>query len=211
MPAHAAPVRSARFLQEGVLRASVRSERWLPFTARHTVQPLDVAFDWDARVRIAPLLHVRVQDSLAGGRGAGRVKLMSLVTLASAAGTPQMNSGSLHRFLGEAPWYPSALLPSESLRWRELDDGAAIATLTHSGSTVSLEFRFNAASEVAGIYTPARWGRFAGRYQQRAWEGHFMRYRRRAGMLVPDEGEVGWYDAGSWQCVWRGRILEASY
>jgi hypothetical protein len=128
---------------------------------------------------------------------------MSLVTVASDAGTPQMNSGSLHRFLAEAVWYPSALVPSDTLRWSGIDDGRALATLTHGGTTVSLEFRFNPAGDVAGIYTPARWGRFGGGYEERPWEGHFSAYEPRAGFLVPTQGDVGWHVDGAWQCVWR--------
>ena len=104
-----------------------------------------------------------------------------------------MNLGALHRFLAEAVWYPTALLPSLKLRWRAIDDRTANATLTDDGSAVSLDFRFSPSGEVASIYTPARWGTFDGGYKQVPWEGHFRRYARRDGMLVPSEGEVGWY------------------
>jgi hypothetical protein len=30
-------------------------------------------------------------------------------------------------------------------------------------------------------------------------------------MRVPAEGEVGWYDAGTWQRVWTGHVIDASY
>jgi Family of unknown function (DUF6544) len=75
---------------------------------------------------------------------------------------------------------------------------------------VSLEFRFNQSSEVTGIYSPGWWGRFHGKYPQVPWEGHFQDYRRRNGMLLPSRGEVGWYRGGSWQSVWKGRILEST-
>jgi hypothetical protein len=58
---------------------------------------------------------------------------------------------------------------------------------------------------------PGRWEKFSGSYRQTPWEGRFHSYGRKAGMLVPSGGEVGWYDAGSWQKVWTGSILESSY
>ena len=122
-----------------------------------------------------------------------------------------MNSGALHRYLAEAVWYPTALLPSAKLRWSPIDDNAALATLTDNGITVSLEFRFNATGEVAGIYSPARWGAFDGGYKQVPWEGHFLEYQSRGGIVVPSEGEVGWYSGGKWRPVWKGRIIEANY
>jgi hypothetical protein len=57
----------------------------------------------------------------------------------------------------------------------------ALATLTNDRVSVSLEFRFGASGEVTGIYTPARWGTFAGGYKQVPWEGHFRDYRERDG------------------------------
>jgi hypothetical protein len=79
-----------------------------------------------------------------------------------------MKSGSLHRNL--AVWYPTALLPSSQLQWTHIDPTKALATLTNDHVSVSLEFRFADSGEVTGIYTPARWGTFAGGYRQVPWE-----------------------------------------
>jgi hypothetical protein len=132
--------------------------------------------------------------------------LLSAVTVGKAAGTLEMNSGSLHRFLAEAVWYPTALWPSDKLQWSPIDTNRAVAKLTHAGVSVSLEFRFNEAGEVTGIYTPARWGKFGRGYQQAAWEGHFRGYRRHGGIAVPTYGDVGWYVNGEWRSVWEGTI-----
>jgi hypothetical protein len=195
-----------RLKQVGTLRTDVRNERWMSFEADHVIAPRSTGFAWNARVRIAPLLHVRVRDSLLEGRGSGQVSLLSAFTIAEAAGTPEMNSGSLHRYLAEAVWYPTALVPSEKLRWSAIDSRTALATLTDHGVSVSLEFRFSDTGEVIGIYTPARWGSFDGGYKQVPWEGHFGSYEEKMGLLVPTEGEVGWYFDNEWQAVWRGRI-----
>jgi hypothetical protein len=120
--------------------------------------------------------------------------------------TPEMNSGSLHRYLAEAVWYPTALLPSEKLHWTEIDATRAIATLTEHDLCVSLEFRFAASGEVTGIYTPARWGSFPEGYRQVPWEGHFGAYREWDGVFVPSEGDVGWYIDRRWQPVWKGSV-----
>ena len=204
-------VRVARLKQAGTLRTDVRSRRWLAFEAEHLAAPCATGFVWNARVAIAPFLHVRVLDALIGGRGSGEVALLSVFKLAAEAGTMEMSSGALHRYLAEAVWYPTALLPSDELKWSPLAGDAALATLSANGLTVSLEFRFSTAGEVTGIYTPARWGRFGGRYAQAAWEGHFADYRETAGMRIPMSGEVGWYSDGAWQCVWKGKLTEIVY
>jgi len=201
----------ARFSQVGTLRTDVKDDNWLKFEASQTVVPTAVGFLWNARVAIAPLLHVRVLDVLIAGHGSGQVSFLSSFTVISAEGDMEMNSGALHRYLAEAVWYPTALLPSAHLRWSSIDDSTALATLTDNGVSVSLEFRFNSIGEVTGIYTPARWGTFDGGYRQVPWEGHFRNYVNRGGVLVPSEGEVGWYSDGEWQPVWKGIITELTY
>jgi hypothetical protein len=137
--------------------------------------------------------------------------LLSAFTIAADGDDPEMNSGALHRYLAEAVWYPTALLPSVKLGWSAIDDNTALATLTDNGVGVSLEFRFNSAGEVASIFTPGRWGKFDGRYKQASWEGHFRNYVARDGMVVPSEGEVGWYSEGEWRSVWKGTVTGATY
>lgn len=203
-------LRLARYEQRGTLRTSTSSERWMDFTASQFIAPLRTQFIWDAQVIAMPFLHLRVLDSLIEGRGAGQVSLLSAIPVANALGNSEMNSGALHRFLAEAVWYPTALLPSAHLRWEPIDETRALATLSNGDTCVSLEFRFNAQNEVTGIYTPGRWGSFDGGYQQLPWEGRFGEYMESHGLLVPASGEVGWHTGGQWHAVWRGVIVEST-
>jgi hypothetical protein len=199
-------IRQVRITQVGTLRTDVHGERWMPFEAEHVVVPPATGFVWNARIRIAPLVHVGVRDALVDGRGAGQVSLFSAFTVRAATDSPEMNSGSLHRYLAEAVWYPTALLPSPNLRWTEIDAARALATVTDRGIAVSLEFRFGGSGEVTGIYTPARWGTFPEGYRRVPWEGHFRDFRERDGVWVPTHGEVGWYVDHRWRAVWSGTV-----
>jgi len=205
------PIRVAYLSQVGELRTDIEKDRWSPFEAGQVIAPQVIGFVWNARVRMGPLLHVRVRDAYVAGKGSGRASLLSAITIARDSDRYEMNSGSLHRYLAEAVWYPTALVPSTALKWSAIDRTKAMATLTDGGTTVSLDFWFNEAGEVTGIYSPGRWGRFDSEYLQASWEGHFRTYEERDGMLVPAEGEVGWYSSGAWRSVWRGKIVEASY
>ena len=200
------PPRLVRLAQEGSLRTDISSRRWLNFQAEHTVAPLAPAFVWNAKVKVAHLVHVRVLDALLDGMGQGRVQLMSAIEVDRAVGCMEVNSGSLHRYLAEAVWYPWALVPSEHLAWTRIDQSRALATLSVNGLSVSLEFRFAKSGEVTGIYTPTRWGRFGKRYLQLPWEGQFREYRQFEGFTLPSEGAVGWHRDGELQCVWSARI-----
>jgi hypothetical protein len=204
-------IRLARLTQAGTLRADMHSDRWLSFEANQLIAPAATGFVWNARVVIAPLIHVQVRDALIAGRGSGQVNLLSAFTVASDGGHAAINAGALHRYLAEAVWYPTALLPSAKLRWSPIDDSTALATLTDNDVSVALEFRFNSAGEVASIFSGGRWGRFDGAYEQLPWEGHFRNYVTRDGMIVPSEGEVGWYADGEWRSVWKGTVTESHY
>jgi hypothetical protein len=171
-----------RMSQTGVLRTDLRCERCMRFQAEHLVRPPSRSFSWDARARILPLVHVRVRDNYAEGVGSGEVRLLSALTLASDSGKPELNSASLHRYLAEAVWYPTALLPSAGVQWSPIDDSKAIATLTDAGTTVSLEFRFNDADEIAAVYATGRWYRSREGYELRPWEGRFRGAWRREGV-----------------------------
>ena len=201
------PIRSVRLRQTGRLRADLSRDRWMRFEAEHVVTVAPPAFEWNARVRVAPLVTLHVRDAYRAGQGSGRVSLFSL-PLSRAADTPEMNAGSLHRYLAEAVWYPTLLAASEHLRWTSPSDRVAVATLTDHDTTVSLEFRFSTTGEVEGIYTPARWGRFGRVYSQRAWEGHFRDYDLVDGIRIPTTADVGWYVDGQWEPVWIGTVRD---
>lgn len=204
-------IHSATIRQDGVLRTSVGSDSWARFTARMVAVPAATGFIWSARVALPAACHVQVLDSYIAGIGAGRVDLLSAWTLASDAGSAELNAGALHRYLAEAVWFPTALLPQAGVQWTPIDETSARASVSHGGTTVALEFRFNEDDEVDRIYTPGRYGRFQEGYRQVPWEGHFRDYRERAGMRVPEQGEVGWHLDGGFRLVWQGRVLDVHY
>lgn len=203
-------VGKAAMRQSGTLRLGGRAGKWRAFDARHLVAPWRRSFFWNARIAI-PLGHVRVHDSYIDGTGTGRVSLMSALPLTCETGLSELNSGALHRFLAEAVWYPTALLPVSGVRWRALDGSSAVASLTDHGTTVSLEFRFNQAGEVMSIYTPGRFRRGEGGYRKAPWEGHFRNYQMCSGMRIPRYAEVGWYVGDALELVWQGNITALDY
>lgn len=200
------PPTTVEIHQSGHLRTDESADRWMKFRAVHLASPAACSFSWDARVRLAPLIHLRVMDSLIDGQGSGRIVLQSVLEIAGEGGTHEMNSGALHRYLAEAVWYPWALMPGNHLSWTAIDERRSLATLSCGAVSVSLEFRFDEDGTVAAIHTPARWGRFDSHFEQRPWEGHFSGYRRRDGILVPGSGEAGWYRDGQLRIVWQGTV-----
>lgn len=206
LPKEIRPIQTVRIEQSGALRTSTSSKNWKDFSAHQFVAPVAPGFVWNARVKMPFGTHIRVLDSYSFGVGSGHVSLVSAFRVTSASDEPELNSGALHRYLAESVWYPTALLPQSGVSWVPMDEKSAIATLVDHGIEVSLEFRFNDADEVIAVYSPGRYGRFDGAYKKVGWEGHFSHYREQNGFLIPGRGEVGWYDAGNLELVWKGEI-----
>jgi len=204
-------VRVAQLDQRGWLRTGGRSQRWMPFVASQVVSPGSCSFIWNASVGVIGNAGLRVLDRLIDGQGSGQVLLLSSMTIARSIGGHEMNAGALHRYLAETPWYPTALLPSPNLQWTPLDDSRAVATLSSGEASVSLEFRFGANGDLAGVCSPGRWGSFEGRFELRPWKGQFDKYEWIGGLKVPTQAAVGWYRNGQWNTAWAGSILRASY
>ena len=204
-------IKMVKIEQSGMLRTDTQKDTWSPFTANQLVIPSQRSFVWNSKVALPFSTYVSVLDSYIAGTGTGRVSLLSAFVVDTETDNPKLNSGALHRYLAEAVWFPTALLPQSGVVWSPIDDSSALATLTDRNTTVSLEFRFNEVGEVTGIYSTGRFGRFEKDYKKVPWEGHFRNYQKRQGMYIPLYGEVGWYTGEELQLVWKGELNDIHY
>jgi hypothetical protein len=157
-------------------------------------------------------MHVKVRDGFVAGRGSMVGSVMGLRRVASAEDTPAIAAGALQRYLAEAVWLPTALLPGAGVSWTALDSASARATLTSGTTTVSLDFHFGADGLVSRIYTPARERDLGGgRSAPTPWQGRFSRYEARHGFLIPISGEVEWLLPEGPQPYWQGEITGVTF
>lgn len=204
-------VSAAQLTHEGQFNMGETQAKWSRFTSNQVAITRRPGFDWDGRIAMAPGLNVFVHDAYVAGEGILHAELLGLVTLADIRGTPEAAQGELMRFLAEAAWYPTALLPSQGVRWEAIDNMSARATLTDGATTVSLDFRFDAAGLLSGVRAAARHRTVNGVLVATPWQGRFWGYEVRDGMRIPLEGEVAWeLPEGLWP-YWRGRATEISY
>ncbi len=187
---------------------SETEDKWSPFTATQLVMTQRLGFDWDARIQIAPGLNAFVHDTYLLEEGSLHASLLGLFTVADVRGTPEANQGELLRFFAEATWYPTALLPSQGVRWEAIDDTSARATLIDGSTTVSAVFRFNAEGTIDTFRTEAR---YRDKLTAMPWGGRFWEYSVRNEMLIPLEGEVGWEYPEGTRLYFKGRTIEINY
>lgn len=197
--------------QTGAFNTKERGEQWKPFTSAQRSVTKRPGFVWDARIAMMPGVSVHVHDAYVAGTGVLHATLLGLFTLVRVRGTPESARGELMRFLAETPWYPTALLPSQGVRWEAVDDTSAKATLTDEGTPVTLLFRFNRAGLIDSAYAEARGRMVKDVVVPTPWEGRWRNYELRNGMRVPLDGEVEWLLREGPKPYWRGHITSVIY
>lgn len=221
LPAGQLPIIEARIRHHGQFSLAETEPKWVPFTSTQLVVPgspgsASPGFLWDARISMPLGLRVHVHDAYIHGQGQLHAALLGLVTLARPASTPDLDCGELMRFLAEAVWYPTALLPSPAVRWQPLDASSARATLTDTrgtaSTTVSLDFHFDTEGHVHEVTTDAR-PRLVGKESvPTPWSCRLWDYQQHAsGIWIPMSGEVAWLLPEGRLPYWRGRVESVEY
>jgi len=201
-------VRRARIRWAGEF--AIRPGAWRPFTAlqHYTVRP--PGFVWDADIRTMPLLPTRVRDGYVRGTGTMLGAVGGVVPVVDQRDTPQLTAGALMRWLGEAVWLPTALLPGDGVSWTPVSDRSARASLTDGTTTVSMDFHFGAGGEILRV-SALRHRDVDGTPVLTPWAARLAEYVRVGGMMIPGFGEVEWVTPeGRWP-YWRGRPVTVQY
>jgi len=187
-------------------------DRWVPFTATQAFAPATRGFVWDARMAMAPGLPVLVCDAFVDGVGSMHGAILGLVRVVDVEGTPGIARSALLRFLGEAVWLPTALLPSQGVDWTAIDDANARATISAGDATVSAHYHFGEDGLIASMSSQERvFDDGKNPPIRRPWGGWYRHYEARNGTKVPTESEVGW-DLPSGRFVyWRGTPTSIAY
>ncbi|PIZ21344.1 MAG: hypothetical protein COY49_14240 [Comamonadaceae bacterium CG_4_10_14_0_8_um_filter_57_29] len=208
------PIISAATLEmTGTMNMSATGEQWKPFTSRQQVVTRKPGFLWDAEVAMFPGLPAHVEDSYIAGHGRLIAKVFGLFTVADSQGTGEIARGELMRYFAESPWYPTALLPSQGVRWQAVDDACANATLVDGPITLTLLFRFNDAGLIASVRAESR-GAGVGKdgvMVMLPWDCALSDYQPQGGMLIPMTGEAAWVQPEGRKVYFVGRVKKLSY
>lgn len=181
---------------------------WMPMRAEQVFTANPPGFHWYGRAYAGPLPVMSAHDSYVEGRGRMHIKLAAFIDIADATG-PNMDHGSMLRYLGEICWFPTAWL-SDYLTWEARDARSAAVTMAWGGQT---------ASAVLYIADDGRLASFeAQRYYDkdvpprlRPWRAVVAACGCRDGLCIPVEGEIVWeMDTGDFP-YFRYRISGIQY
>ena len=204
-------VARVRVLWTGEFAQRPGADEWKPLRAQQVFRTRPPGFVWDARISLAPGLDVLVRDAFVDGRGSMRGAIHGLVPVVDVHGTPEISAGALQRYLGEALWFPAALLPRNGVDWTTLSDSSARAALTVGETSVSCDFRFGTDGLVESVYTPSWFRDVDGTPVPTPWEALVSEYEERNGVLVPSAGEAAWLLPDGRFPYWRGDVTDLDY
>ncbi len=158
------------------------TQKWSRITGEEyfTVNP--PGFFWLGKIPWVPAV-----DQYIEGKGKLKVKLLSLIPIVNVAGEAT-NRGEFLRWLAEAVWYPTALLPSKTIAWEAIDEHTA--KIIYKDEHVKAEgvFHFNKAGQITHFTTY----RYMDDERLELWTTHCKDYRPIHGMQVPFYAEVSW-------------------
>ncbi len=164
---------------------------WMPMTADETLN-LRKGFVWRAKIG-SGLISFSGGDHYFEGTGRMKFRMWGIVPVASATGHDTARS-SIGRFVAEAFWLPSALLPQRGVKWTVINDELAQATVIVDGETVSVTFNVASDGRLRQI-TLSRWGdkTIDGSYGYAPFGGEMTAERRFGGYTIPSELGAGWW------------------
>lgn len=180
---------TVRLKQEGRMRTE-EGKPWMPFTAVQYINIEQPGFVWMAKVKAAPMISLIGKDRYYQGQGGMQIKLLGLFSLGEAKPGFEMNQGTMHRFLAEMVWYPSAAL-NDYIQWKELDATSARATMTWQGVSADMVFYFNAEGDMVKNVA-SRYREAEGKYVLNDWGGEAREYREFHGIRILNKSDIIW-------------------
>ena len=204
-------IAAASIEQKGTFNMSETAQAWKPFTAMQRVITQRPGFDWDARIMMFPGVAVHIHDAYVARSGMLHGAVLGLIPVVNMPDSPELQQGEFMRYFMEALWYPTALLPSQGVRWEALDDKSARATMTDGAVTLTLTFGFQDDGLIGSARAESRGRLVNGVPSGAPWQGRFWNYAIRDGMKVPLEGEVAWVMPDGLKPYYRGKLTALSF
>lgn len=180
LPPETKPPRTLSLTHTGQFRQKPEVD-WSDIVGSEFFSIPEPGFVWLGKTRLFTAV-----DAYVAGDGMLRVWLFGRVPIVRAHGE-KINQGELLRWVAEAPWYPWALLPSNTISWEAIDDHSARVTAMVDMLRVTGVFTFSADGY------PERFT--AERYKEDSleqWSGTYADYRQAEGVSIPHHVQVTW-------------------
>jgi hypothetical protein len=211
LPENFRVIRGVQIEHQGTFNMGEEEDRWIDFTSQQWVTTNRPGFVWNAKMPMFLGLPVLVHDAYVAREGILKPAILGLFALTDLKGGGEIAEGELMRFLAEAAWYPTLLLPCQGVRWAPVDERSAKATLVDGPNSVTLLFSFDDAGLIYSVKANARGRTVGDKIVATPWEGRWRDYQNKDGFNAPMSGEVAWFLPDGRKPYWRGNIKHIAF
>ncbi len=162
---------------------------WMPIKAEQFYTTNPPSFHWKARFKMFGVWMVKGDDTYQAGHGHMYGKIAGLYTVFDARG-PELDQGTMLRYLNETMWFPAALL-SDYVTLQAVDADSFDATFTDYGRSVTARFIIDAAGRLTNFVT-RRYRENKGNYTLDTWTTPIVEYGVLGGLNLPLHGQAVW-------------------
>jgi len=205
-------IRLVRMKAAGEFRRPLKKQ-WAKMTVTQqyfTTNP--PAFLFDAVIKPNAMLWFDIRDKYHQGEGGMHVNMFSGFNVLNTSGVSELNITSFLRYIGEAVLFPTALLPSEHIRWEPIDENSAKAIVSDKGNRGVYRFYFSDVGEIIRYESNDRYDRIDDKLQKVGSVAYRSHYKEINGIKVPTRFSiVRILPDGTHEEFWKGEITEIKY
>ncbi|MEX2596440.1 MAG: DUF6544 family protein [Salibacteraceae bacterium] len=187
---------NGKITQSARMKLNREQKEWYNAKATQYTMIDEPSFHWTLHLSMNELMWFKGRDKFQNGKGEMLIKINSLINVVNESGE-KIDEGSIQRYLGEMVWFPS-LAVSPYIRWEQIDDLSAKATMSYKNTKGGGTFYFNEQ----GDFTKFIAMRFQGNEpnaERKEWVLTVDGYRVFEGIKVPSRMEATWQlEEGSW-------------
>jgi hypothetical protein len=182
-------VHGVRTTEIGEMQLSPNA-RWIPFTAKQTIDATRSCFRWEARFDPGKLTSLTVIDAYEKGRGRISLKAVGLIPIKRIVGN-ETDRGELQRYLAAITLCPAVLLQHRSLEWKAVGPRTLqVCDKNDPASAVDFEISEEGCPLVCRANRPRLLGN---RAVMTPWSAVGSNFRMVEGMRVPGHLEACWH------------------
>lgn len=205
LPGELAQAPGMRLHHSGEIRLNL-DRPWRTFQAEEQIDARNLEFQWEARLRVAPLARAAMIEAFQSGHGRMEARLMG-VSVQRSAGA-QIDVTELTRLLSDLVWCPMALY-HPGLDFDAPDTRTLRVGVNRDGVLAGVTMRLDEAGRILQVRAEGR-PRLIGRATLATdWLGSFADYRDFGGVRMPARSEQAWaLPDGTFQYL-RTEVLDA--
>jgi hypothetical protein len=149
----------------------------------------------------------KIRDKYHHGKGNMIVNLLSGFNVVNLHDVEELNKTSFTRWIGEAVLFPTALLPSQYIKWLAIDDSKAKAIVTDGENSGEYIFHFNKKGEIVKYISNDRYDKFDEGFQKVGSIALRSNYKTINDMKIPTEFAISRVlPDGTKEDFWIGKI-----